>query len=174
MKAKFIVLILCLLIAGMPIINAISAPKVLKNNKGISLVEKIKLNDGDIPFGAEGELNGTWGLREHVLFGMVEIPIGNFTGYYTKIMGFIYSFTGVIYPFGDKTKPTNISALFFGSFIIGFLDKINISQENQYNINTNITYFVGIGEQNESSFDWRIMGYTGPTFFLKGNFLEFE
>jgi hypothetical protein len=173
MKKPLIVLGICIFIIGMPAITAISAPKNIISNRSFSLFNKIITNEEDVPRWAEGEINGTWGLREFLLNKIVEVPIGNISGYYGKLFGPIYAFSGKIYPFWDSSKTTNISGLFFGPIVFGWIGDMNLTDESIYDIDVNETTYVGIGDQDESIFDWRIMGRTGPTFYLKGNFTEF-
>ena len=173
MKKPLIVLGIGILIIGMPAITAISVQKNIIVNRSFSLLNKISINEEDIPQWAEGEINGTWGLREFLLFNTVEIPIGNISGYYGKLIGPIYTFSGKLYPFWDSSKTTNISGLFFGPIVFGWIGDVNLTVESIYDVEVNETTYVGIGDQDASIFDWRIMGRTGPTFFIKGNFTEF-
>jgi hypothetical protein len=173
MKKPLIVFGICVFIIGMPVITAISSPRNNLVNRPISLFNTIKINEEDVPKWAEGELNGTWGLREFILIDTVEIPIGDISGYYGKIFGPIYAFSGKVYPFWNSSKTTNISGLFFGPVVFGMIGDMNLSVNTIYDVKTNETNYVGIGEQDESIFDWRIMGRSGPTFYLKGNFKEF-
>jgi len=171
MKKKLFLPLICILIISMPVISAIQTTKI---NRIGSFFGKIKPNEEDAPYWAEGYINGTWGLRELVLFKMVEIPIGNISGYYGRIIGLIYAFKGNIYPKWNPSKSTNISAIFFSDFLFGSIGDINLTKDDEPFIETNQTIFVGIGDQNVSCFNWRIMGKTGPTFYLKGNFSKFE
>ena len=153
--------------------TAYSLPKKYNLKGSISLFEIIRLNEEDIPKWAEGTINGTWGLREFLLFNMIEIPIGNVTGYYGKLFGQIYIISGKICPFFNSSKTTNISCIFFGPVVFGTIGDINLTVEDNFDVNVNETTYVGIGGKDKSIFNWRIMGRTGPTFYLKGNFEEF-
>ena len=173
MKKTLIVLGICVLIIGMPAITAVSLQKTSSVKRPLSLLNKIIAAEEDIPKWAEGEINGTWGLREFIFFDTVEIPIGNISGYWGKLFGPIYAFSGKINPFWNQTKTTNISGLFFGPVVFGWIGNINLTVENIYDVDVNETTYVGIGDQDESIFNWRIMGITGPTFYIKGSFTEF-
>ena len=176
MKKTMIILALCVLIAGMPAISSMSIPKFSNLNRTLPISEKISLNQDDVPPWADGTVNGTWGLREFFLFNMREIPIGNITGYYGKLLGPIYVFAGKFYPRWNLKQTTNISGIFFGPVVFGVIGDINLTFEDigeLYDIKTNETNYVGIGINEETVFDWRIMGVSGPAFFIKGNFTEF-
>lgn len=173
MKRALIVLGICILVAGMPAITAISLPKINTNNKSLSILERYTASEDDIPSWADGTINGTWGLREFFLLNMVEVPIGNISGYYGTLLGPISIFSGQIYPYWNSTQTTNITGIFVGPILFGGIGDINLTVTS-YEIDVNETNYVGIGYQEDDEFDWRIMGISGPTFFLKGNFVEFE
>jgi len=173
MKKTLIALGICGFLIVMPAITSVSISKKSSINRQLSLFNKVIASEEDIPGWVDGEINGTWGLREFILFETVEIPIGNISGYYGKIFGPIYAFIGKINPFWDTTKTTNISGLFFGPVVFGRIGDVNLTVESKYDVNINETGYVGIGDQDESKFNWRIMGRTGPTFYLKGNFIDF-
>ena len=173
MKQTLIILGICILVAGMPAITAVSLPKFNAYNRSISILDRYTTSEDDIPSWADGTINGTWGLREFFLFNMVEIPIGNISGYYGKLLGPISIFNGQIYPFWNSSDTTNITGIFLGPILFGGIGDINITITS-YEIDVNETNYVGIGYQEDDEFDWRIMGASGPTFYLKGDFKEFE
>ncbi len=174
MKKILITLGICLLIATMPAMTSLSLPKFKNINKPISILEKVSLNEEDIPIWADGTINGTWGLREFFLSNMIEIPIGNISGYYGKLFGQINIFSGKIYPNWNTSLITNITGIYFGPVLFGGIGDINLTVDDIYNINVNETNYVGIGNKNDTDFNWRIMGISGPTFFIKGDFTQFE
>jgi len=170
MKKALIVISLSIFLVSMPSFAALSIPRLNKANENLLNLSNKSLNKGDIPNWADGRINGTWGMREFsLLIGMVEIEIGNITGYYGNIFGSINYFQGKFSPFFNENIITNITGFSFGSVIFGYIGDVDLETE-LYKIKTNESNYVGIGGFNESNFDWRIMSWTGPTFFIKGTF----
>ena len=141
-----------------------------KNLKTLSNPEKTASDD--IPNWADWNFTGTWGLR--ILFSdVIDIEIGNISGYYGKFFGPIGIFKGKFYPHWNHTKITNIVGIQFGIVIFGEMGEINLT-EIYDDVKTNETNFVGIGDKNETHVDWRIMGREGPTFYITGTFSKLE
>jgi hypothetical protein len=181
MKKIMIVLGVCVLLLAMPAMTAISIPKI-KNVKTIvgSLSNR---SSEDAPMWADGSFNGTWGLREWSFIaelfgaedGMVEIEIGNISGYYGNIIGFINGIVGQIYPHYNHSKTVDIGGICLGRILFGEIGEINVTDiESEYSVFVEEANYVGIGALNDTSFDYRIMSYKGPTFYIKGTFTKFD
>lgn len=173
MKKLIIILGVCVLLAGMPAMTAISIPKMKNLKRTLPIFEKITANEDDAPYWAEGTFNGTWGLREFLFLRMIEIEIGNISGYYGTLLGPIKVIKGEFYPHWNHSKVTNITGVYFGAVIFGTIGDVDLKID-QYNITTNETNYVGLGDQNETRFDWRIMGRQGPTFYMKATISKLE
>ena len=78
-------------------------------------------------------------------------------------------FLGEFGTWWDENATGYIRGVFFGPFMFGGLG--NISNVRTYE---NETLFAGIGRYNETDFKWRIIGETGPTFFMRGTYTKFE
>jgi hypothetical protein len=157
----------------MPAISAISIPKFQKLKKEIFEINNV-LKEDNIPRWADGTFTGKWGLREYsLIFGMVEFEIGNISGFYGKFIGSIKIFKGKFYPAWNESKIINISGIYAYSVLFGQIGDIDI-ESNEYDIETNETSYVGIGSQNITDYNWRIMSKTGPTFYIKGVFSKFD
>jgi hypothetical protein len=162
MKKKFIFIGLCILLIIMPSFSCIS-----------------QINEK--PIWAIGSISGRWGIREFDLItnifdgangnGMIEHEIGDIQGYYGKIFGKVYIFQGFFYPNYNKSRVTNITGLCYGNIIGGRIGNISID-DNLYDIELREANYCGIGDFNETFFNWRILLKTGPTFYIKGNFLK--
>ena len=175
MKKLLLTLTVCILLISVPIMTAASTPTI-KNYRTSYLLEKIgvKSDSEEPPSWADGTFNGTWGVREYILFiGVVNISLGNVSGYYAKKhLGWI---AGTLYVKNETDKDTPVSefkGLFFDVFFCGRLGKMDVEVDENYNTSNDETPFVGIGYQNETEFDWRLMGLKGPTFYMKGEFKE--
>ena len=133
------------------------------------------------PIWAIGNMSGRWGIREYDLLtdiidgdngnGMTEYEIGEIQGYYGKIFSKLYIFQCIFYPNNNKSRITNISGLCYGNLIGGRIGDINID-ENLYDIELKEANYCGIGDFNETFFNWRLILKTGPTFYINGNFLK--
>lgn len=168
---KKLLIITCILLVGVPTINGLS---LVKDTDKISSSNSCVSSTDNDPLWADGYINGTWGIREFSLFiGMVEFEIGNFSGYYTNMIGPLNRFVGEFYPHWNHSKISEISGLFLGPFIFGKIGDIDI-ENMTLEIQANETGFGGYGDQNETNFDWRIVSKSGPTFYLKGTFSKFE
>lgn len=174
MKKVILALGVCFLFISLPSMTAISSPKMKNLSRVVNVFDKISMkSEDDMPSWVDGEFNGTWGLKEFFLLDMVEIEIGNISGYYGQILGPFYLMVGQFYPRWNESQITNITGVYFGPIIFGGLGEIDVETDG-YIVSTSETHFAGIGDQNLTHFDWRIMGREGPTFYLKGNFSEFE
>jgi len=170
MNKKIIIVMLLITVLLLPTISAIELPNPKNNANGNNIISNTK----GVPVWADGPLNGTWGLREYsILFGMIEIPIGNITGHYKNFIGPIKYFKGSFYPYSNHSKITNISGVFFGSVVFGKIGDVDVDQEG-YNFESNETNYVGIGSFNETNYDWRIISRTGPAFYIKGDLSIFK
>ena len=116
------------------------------------------------PNWANGNFSGYWGLD---IWGENQIPLGYLYGYYGNMK--LGVFLGEFGTWWDENATGYIRGIFFGPFMFGGLG--NISNVGTYE---NETLFVGIGRYNETDFKWRIMGETGPTFFMAGTYTKFE
>jgi len=153
--------------------QSISAFSIIKNNHTLVNRNIDNKEFNDIPYWADGYLNGTWGIREYnILLGMIEIPIGNISGFYGKVLGPINYFSGQFYPIWNQSKLTNITGFYFSSFILGRIGDIDVTQI-EYDIKTNESGYGGFGSYNQTNFNYRIVGKSGPTIFLKGTFSKF-
>jgi len=173
MKKIFLTLAVSILLISLPIMTATSSP-LTKNYRPSFLLEKtgLKSDSDDPPSWADGTFKGTWGIREYILFiGVVNVTLGNVSGYYAKNrLGWI---AGTFYVKNETGKDTPVSefkGIFFNVFFCGRLGEMDVKVDENYNTSNNETPFVGIGYQNETKFDWRVMGLKGPTFFMKGEF----
>ena len=160
MKLKLTVIIFVIFLFLMPNISALS-------HKSIN------------PLWRSGTLNGKWGLREYDLLtdffdgeegnGMMEYEIGNISGYYKKILKNLYIIQGIFYPYNNMSQISNFSGLCYGNLLIGNIEYIKIDMD-LYNFEFFESNYVGFGEFNKTSFNWRFMLKTGPTLYLSGNF----
>ena len=135
----------------------------------------------DIPIWATGTISGKWGLREYDILtdffdgdsgnGMIEYEVGEISGFYGKILSKIYVFQAVFYPYNNHSRISNITGLCYGNLMGGRIGDINIDVE-MYNIELSEANYGAFGSFNETSFNWRLMLKTGPTFYLKGDFLK--
>jgi hypothetical protein len=158
------------LIIGMPLAAGMHTPtlKSLKT-EGNTVIKEIVPNKtisnsptvDEPPSWANGNFSGVWGID---IWGEYQIPIGWMFGYYKHNTNFGY-FYAAFANFGYENVSWYIQGYFFGPFMFGSLG------ENQ---SANTTLFVGIGRYNETSYYWRIMGETGPTFFMNGDYTKFD
>ena len=131
------------------------------------------------PLWRSGTFYGKWGLREYDILtdlfdgengnGMMEYEIGNISGYYKKIVKNLYIIQGIFYPYKDQSQISNFSGLCYGNLLFGNIELIKIDIE-VYDFEIVESNYVGFGEFNDTSFNWRLMLKTGPTFYLEGSF----
>jgi hypothetical protein len=131
------------------------------------------------PIWRSGTFNGSWGLREYDLLtdffdgedgnGMMEYKIGNISGNYKKIVRNLYIIKGIFYPSDNRSQISNITGICYGNILIGNIEYINIDND-PYNFEFDESNYVGFGDFNETSFNWRLMLKIGPTFYIRGNF----
>jgi hypothetical protein len=135
----------------------------------------------EAPIWAIGTISGKWGIREYDLLadifdgdnnGMVEFEIGEIHGYYGRIFGKVYIFQGIFYPNSNKSRTSNITGLCYGHLIGGRMGDINIDVD-LYNIELSEANYCGIGDFNETFFNWRLLLKSGPTFYINGEFLKY-
>jgi hypothetical protein len=139
--------------------------------------------NSDIPLWAAGTISGKWGLREYDFLtdffdgdngnGMVEYEIGEISGFYGMILTKVYVFQAVFYPYNNQSRISNITGLCYGHLLGGRIGDINIDVD-LYNIELGEANYGAFGNFNETSFNWRLMLNTGPTFYLKGDFFKFN
>ena len=144
-------------------------------------ISSLKLNS-DIPMWAKGKFTGTWGLREYDFLadifdgsdgdGMIEHEIGELSGFYGNIINKVYIIQGVFYPHENHSKTSNITGICYGHLLGGRIGDINVNMDT-YEIELYEANYGALGDFNETSFNWRLMLRTGPTFYLKGNFISF-
>ena len=158
MKKIIMVLSCILFLTILP--SAVSISLCEKNNS----IEKISADPEEAPNWATGNFTGVWGID---ILGHDIIPIGIVQGYHgrgfhgeLKFGRFLIDYTE-----NGKENGTQLEGLFFGPFLLG--KSTDMATENS-------TAFVGIGGYNETHFNWRIMGMSGPTLFMKGTFSNFE
>jgi hypothetical protein len=144
-------MLVSVLIIGIPIATAISIPV----NKSTSLIKDAP------PNWANGNFTGVWGLD---IWGENHIPLGWMFGYYKLGVNIGYFAAGFNY-FEEQDIAWFIQGYIFGIFMFGTMDS------NEY---TNQSFFVGIGNCNETHYHWRIIGENGPTFFMHGKYTIFE
>jgi hypothetical protein len=147
----------------MPISTAISPTF----NKFLKPADKI-INDkspfvkiDDPPAWANGNFSGVWGLD---IWGQYHIPLGWMVGYYKLSVNIGYFAAGFNF-FGENDISWFMQGYIFGIFMIGNMDA------NEY---TNQTFFVGIGNCNQTNYHWRIIGEQGPVFFMHGKYTVYE
>jgi hypothetical protein len=163
MKLKFILVTFCIILF------------ILPNISSSSIIS-------DIPLWATGVFSGKWGLREYDLLtdlfdgdngdGMMEYEIGEISGYYSNIFGKVYILRGCFYSHNNISKISNLTGICYGNLMGGRIGNINVNID-LYNIELSETNYGAIGEFNETSFNWRLMLKTGPTFYIKGDFEKF-
>ena len=171
MKKIFLTVGICFLMIFMPLSLGYTTPfmklsknKSLEIENGISSVETSspRLSD-DPPDWANGNFSGVWGLD---IWGETHIPIGWLYGYWKNMkIGYFY---GAFAEFGEEDFDHYLTGFFFGPFMFG---KIGIIDEQD---NETQELFVGLGGYNQTHFYWRIMGQTGPTFFMYGVYTRFN
>jgi|GEM_PF-3057429 len=170
MKNALFVLLAGIILLSMPLATAqsnlvMTTTKVLTKNIDTSQSKSIVLNHpqraDEPPSWANGNFTGVWGFD---IWGQVQIPLGWMFGYYKRNpnVGYFYAAFGY---FGQENLSWYIQGYFFGPFMFGSLG------ENQ---SANTTLFVGIGRYNETNYHWRLMGETGPTFFMNGEYTKFD
>lgn len=170
MKKIICTIVIVLLLIGMPL--AIAQSSLVKTNAKTDLkgVEKDTLVDtkatlpesaDDPPDWANGNFTGTWGFD---IWGEFHIPVGWMFGYYKRNTNFGYFYAAFGY-FNHENISWFIQGYFFGPFMFGSLGE---------NESANTTLFVGIGRYNETNYHWRLMGETGPTFFMDGEYTKFD
>ncbi|HUT00766.1 MAG TPA: hypothetical protein VMY59_10650 [Candidatus Thermoplasmatota archaeon] len=170
MKNKILILGISLLIIGMPLAAGLHTPalKSLKT-EGNTVIKEIVPNKNigssptadEPPSWANGNFTGVWGID---IWGEYQIPIGWMFGYYKHNTNFGY-FYAAFANFGYENVSWYIQGYFFGPFMFGSLGE---------NESANTSLFVGIGRYNETSYYWRLMGETGPTFFMNGEYTKFD
>ena len=170
MKKILLLLSICTMLIGFPIATAIQTPiatNLQSRQKTNQLAFQTKFIDDqprttdDPPSWANGNFSGVWGLD---IWGEVQIPIGWMFGYYKFATNLGYFYAGFA-DFGQENVSWFIQGYFFGPFMFGSLGE---------NESANETIFVGIGRYNETNYTWRVMGETGPTFFMKGVYTKFN
>lgn len=170
MKKIIIAIIVGIVLLGMPLATAqanlvMANIKTLTKNNDNGLSTELKSTHpqraDEPPSWANGNFTGVWGFD---IWGEVQIPLGWMFGYYkhNPNIGYFYAAFGY---FGQENFTWYIQGYFFGPFMFGSLG------ENQ---SANTTLFVGIGRYNETNYHWRLMGETGPTFFMTGKYTKFD
>ena len=172
---KLLILGVCLLLASMPAMTAVSLPKLRNLNRSLPFSERaLSNNEEEIPSWATGNITGKWGIEIlNETSEEITIELGNITGYYgDKYIGII---SGKIEPYENSSNVTYFEGLFLGPFILGRVGEMKINiEELGYNKVYNESLFVGIGDMNETEYHWRIIGLKGPTFYLDGEFEKFD
>ncbi len=167
MKKTLLLIIICSILLLMPMTTAIHTSKVLEKPLIKIIAEKTSQTtpiDDDPPSWANGNFSGYWGFD---IWGETHLPLGVMYGYYGNMN--LGVFLGEFRTYWEENASGYIRGVFFGPFMFGGLG--NISNAGTYE---NETLFVGIGRYNETDFHWRIMGETGPTFFMQGTYSKFE
>lgn len=166
MKKILFMMIITITMVSMQIINA---EPFTKNNTKTDITGAAD----EAPAWAEGSFSGSWGIREFsIFFGkLINIELGTIQGYYKT--GYLSRISGIFVPNWNQSQKTEISGFYIGPFIFGSLDELNI-QDPDYTAATNKTVYVGLGSQNVTSFNWRIMGKEGPTFYIEGVLSKFD
>lgn len=162
MKKLLLVTVISILLIGLPAATAISPPI----KKPLKIIGKTIINDINYikedtpPNWANGNFSGVWGLD---IWGEYHIPIGWMFGYYKLGINIGYFVAGFNF-FEEPDISWFVQGYIFGIFMFGSMDA------NEY---TNQTFFVGIGNCNETTYHWRVMGEQGPTFFMHGKYTVF-
>ena len=170
MKKIILVIIIGILFLGMPLATAQSTTtlsvtknqtKHLRNNQSPARVLDHPQRADEPPSWVNGNFTGVWGFD---IWGEVLIPIGWMFGYYRRNpnIGYFYAAFG---EFNHENISWYIQGYFFGPFMFGSLGE---------NESANTTIFVGIGRYNETNYHWRLMGESGPTFFMDGEYTRFD
>lgn len=163
MKKLVAILGICILLIGMPAAMSVSISipqKKLISRENPELAPTTSPTE-DPPNWANGNFSGVWGID---IWGEARIPLGWIYGYYRRTVRFGY-FYAAFANFGDENDTNFIKGLIVGPFMFGSLGSETSANE---------TIFVGLGGYNETHFYWRIMGRTGPTFFMYGEYSKFE
>ena len=169
---KKLVLAICigLMFVIMPAVSAYSSPIWILSKPKIQHLEQEINNLGetggpytleDPPEWANGNFSGVWGID---IWGEAQIPLGWLYGYYRRQENFGY-FYAAFADFWEENDTNFMQGLLVGPFMFGSLG---------YNESANDTLFVGLGGYNTTHFYWRVMGQTGPTFFMYGEHTRFE
>jgi len=162
MYKKIVTIGLCLLLIGMPAVLGANQPmlrthRVVENDDH---PQQTPIPVEDPPEWANGNFSGVWGID---IWGEAQIPLGWLYGYYKRMnFGIFY---GAFNEFGEEQDNFFLQGIFVGPFMFGTLGN---------DTGANDTLFVGLGGYDETNFYWRIMGQTGPTFFMYGNYSKFE
>jgi hypothetical protein len=121
------------------------------------------LNQKDIPIWALGNFSGRWGIN---IWGEDWFTIGTLEGYYGHGFYLDNKFSRFFINYSEYNVKnfTLLSGYFFGPYLFGF----RIEGKSQQ------IPFVGLGSYNETHFRWRIIGFNGPTLFMKGIFSKFK
>ena len=166
MKKTLPILILCSILLLMPLSTGLQIQTASTQTQKQTLVEKVLQPtplDDEPPSWANGNFSGVWGLD---IWGEAHIPLGVMYGYYGNMNFGV--FLGEFRNYWEENASGYLRGLFFGPIMAGGLG--NVSNVGNYE---NETIFVGIGRYNETNFHWRIMGESGPTFFMKGTYTAF-
>ena len=170
MKKLLSLLSVCIILIGMPAATALSSPVWILSQPKIRNIEKEMTTLTDVngpstmedpPAWANGNFSGVWGID---IWGEAQIPLGWIYGYYRRTPNFGY-FYAAFADFWEENDTNFIQGLLVGPFMFGTLG---------HNESANETLFVGLGGYNETHFYWRVMGQTGPTFFMYGEYTKFE
>ena len=170
MKNMLFIVGIGILMIGMPLATALSTSTMTYSKPVINSLEKetstITNTDhsattDEPPGWANGNFSGVWGFD---IWGAYQLPIGWMFGYYKHNTKFGY-FSAAFADFGHENVSWYIQGYFVGPFMFGSLGE---------NESANTTIFVGIGRYNETNYHWRIMGETGPTFFMNGGYTKFD
>ena len=154
MKKILAVLGICILLAIMPTMSAVSHQKV-------DTIETQMPTDTP-PEWATGNFTGEWGLS---VLGVPFVPLGWIEGYYAQ-SGILGRYEGYFAEFNVTNATGKIAGFMLGPFMIGGVQDIATG---------NGTWFVGIGGVNETQqFYWRLTGILGPNFYIYGTYTEFE
>ncbi|MBN1861749.1 MAG: hypothetical protein JW840_09850 [Candidatus Thermoplasmatota archaeon] len=170
MRKILFVIAVAIIIGGMPFASALStftvttqrqAEKTHHSESPTVLPTKNPIPTDAPPKWANGNFSGIWGFD---IWGEVQIPIGWMLGYYNHNTKFGYFYAAFGY-FGYENFSWFIQGYFFGPFMFGSIGE---------NESANTTLFVGIGRYNTTHYHWRIMGESGPTFFMEGQYTKFD
>lgn len=170
MKKIVWTILVAALIIGMPLAIAQSnlgkttqtpMAKSIENDTGADTKATRPQRADEPPSWANGNFTGVWGFD---IWGEWHVPVGWMFGYYNRNPNFGY-FYAAFGDFGHENISWFIQGYFFGPFMFGSLGE---------NESANTTIFVGIGRYNETNYHWRLMGETGPTFFMDGEYTKFD
>ena len=162
MKKSLFIIFISSMIILMPMTNAIfpldeSIYTIKQKN-----FDKNSFTYDTHPSWAMGNFSGEWGIS---FLGFPIISLGWIKGYYS-VLGLTGKIEGVFSEFKDEEPQAYIKGFVLLYNMIGVVGDIETG---------NGTFFMGLGFPNEKGeYYYRISLIVGPSFYMMGNFKEFE